>query len=163
MTRDSPLEIRFIEYMPFDGNRWSDKKMLAYAEMVSMIRAVHPSFARLDPEPNETSKSWSVPGFAGRVGFISSMSDHFCATCNRLRLTADGQLKVCLFGANEVSLRDAMRQGTAVSAIDEAAKPCSDEELALIVHAAVQKKKAQHAGMNVIATQKNRPMITIGG
>jgi cyclic pyranopterin phosphate synthase len=107
-----------------------------------------------------------VPGFAGRVGFISSMSDHFCATCNRLRLTADGQLKVCLFGANEVSLRDAMRQGTTVAVLDSdeaTTKPCSDEELALIVHAAVQKKKAQHAGMNVIATQKNRPMITIGG
>ena len=111
LTRDNDLEVRFIEFMPFDSNRWSDTKMLSYSDMVSRIRDVHPTFARLPAEPNETSKTWSVPGFKGRVGFITSMSEHFCSTCNRLRITADGQLKVCLFGAQEVSLRDAIREG----------------------------------------------------
>ena len=69
----------------------------------------YPSFERDANDADETAKAWRVPGFAGRVGFITSMSDHFCGSCNRLRLTADGNLKVCLFGNTEVSLRDAMR------------------------------------------------------
>lgn len=73
--------------------------------------ACAPLSARSQDGPNDTAKTWGVEGFAGRVGFISSMTDHFCFSCNRVRLTADGSLKVCLFGPNEVSLRDAMRQG----------------------------------------------------
>ena len=98
-----------------------------------------------------TLKAWKVPGYKGQVGFITSMSDHFCGTCNRLRLTADGNLKVCLFGNAEVSLRDALRSGT------------SDESLAEIIGAAVGRKKKQHAGMLNIASMTNRPMILIGG
>eukprot|EP00054_Salpingoeca_dolichothecata_P007056 m.41253 g.41253 ORF g.41253 m.41253 type:complete len:80 (+) comp16838_c0_seq5:93-332(+) len=79
------------------------------------------------------------------------MSEHFCGTCNRLRLTADGNLKVCLFGAAEVSLRDALRNNT------------SQEDLLEIIGAAVHKKKKQHAGMFNLAKMKNRPMILIGG
>jgi molybdenum cofactor biosynthesis enzyme MoaA len=152
LTRLNDVEVRFIEFMPFDSNRWKETKMLSYADMVNRIQIKYPSFTKLPPESiHETSKTWHVPGYVGRVGFISSMSDHFCSTCNRLRLTADGSLKVCLFGPQEVSLRDAIREGR------------NDEELALIVGAAVQKKKSQHAGMMQIAAQKNRPMITIGG
>lgn len=82
------------------------------------------------------------------------MTDHFCGTCNRLRITADGNLKVCLFGSNEVSLRDVIRKGA------------SDEELQSLIDAAVKRKKAHHAGMYdmyEIAQTKNRPMILIGG
>ena len=79
------------------------------------------------------------------------MSEHFCGTCNRTRITADGNFKVCLFGSAEVSLRDAMRQGT------------SDEDLLQIIGAAVKRKKARHAGMLEISQMKNRPMILIGG
>jgi len=149
-TEHKDIEIRFIEYMPFDGNKWSDKKMYSYAQMLETIKTKYP-LERLQGELNDTSKTWHVPGFKGRVGFITSMSEHFCNTCNRLRITADGNLKVCLFGATEVSLRDALRQG------------CTQEELRAIVHAAVQRKKARHAGMFEIAKTKNRPMITIGG
>ena len=76
-----------------------------------------------------------MKGYIGSIGFITSMTNHFCFTCNRLRLTADGNLKVCLFGANEVSLRDAMRSGA------------SDDDLLEIISAAVKKKKKQRAGM----------------
>ena len=69
-----------------------------------------PDFHRLeDASPNDTSKAWGVPGHAGTVGFITSMSEHFCGSCNRLRMTADGNLKVCLFGNTEVNLRDLLR------------------------------------------------------
>lgn len=79
------------------------------------------------------------------------MTEHFCGTCNRLRITADGNIKVCLFGNAEVSLRDMIRQGK------------TDEELLEIIGAAVKKKKKQHAGMFELASKKNRPMILIGG
>jgi len=151
LTRDLPIIVRFIEYMPFDGNRWSDSKFVPYAEMLDLIRTRYPSVRPEVLEPNHTSKNYMIDGHRGRIGFISSMSDHFCATCNRLRITADGNLKVCLFGAQEVSLRDAMRMGK------------TDEELSLIIGAAVMKKKARHAGMFQLSQQKNRPMITIGG
>lgn len=79
------------------------------------------------------------------------MTEHFCGTCNRLRITADGNIKVCLFGNAEVSLRDMMRQEK------------TDEQLLEIIGAAVKKKKKQHAGMFELASRKNRPMILIGG
>jgi cyclic pyranopterin phosphate synthase len=79
------------------------------------------------------------------------MTDHFCGTCNRLRITADGSIKVCLFGNTEVSLRDMLRQGK------------TDKELLGVIGAAVKKKKKQHAGMSELASRKNRPMVLIGG
>ena len=149
-TRDQPIEVRFIEFMPFDGNRWDDSRLLSYTEMRERIETHYP-LERLADGPNETSKTFRVPGHRGRVGFITSMTEHFCEGCNRLRITADGHLKVCLFGSAEISLRDAMRQGV------------TDEDLMGIVSAAIGRKRARHAGMYNIAEMENRPMITIGG
>lgn len=151
LTEKKPLEVRFIEYMPFDGNKWNFKKMVSFQEMLDGIRQRWPDIERLQAGLSDTSKTYQVPGFKGRVGFITSMSEHFCGSCNRLRITADGNLKVCLFGNSEVSLRDAIRSGA------------SDEELLQIVGAAVGRKKKQHAGMFNISQMKNRPMIFIGG
>ncbi len=151
LTRNKPLEIRFIEYMPFDGNGWNDSRFLSYKDMIKRIEEVHPALERLQDGPNDTSKTFQVPGFAGRIGFITSMSEQFCGSCNRLRMTADGNLKVCLFGKAEVSLRDVMRAGG------------TDEELLKIIQAAVHRKKAAHAGMYNLAEMENRPMILIGG
>jgi molybdenum cofactor biosynthesis protein A len=151
MTEHQPIEVRFIEYMPFGGNEWKDDVFMSYQAMLDTIRTVYPGIQRLDDGPNETSKTWQVPGFRGSVGFISSMSDQFCAGCNRIRLTADGQLKVCLFGSQEVNLRDMMRDGV------------SDSDLKTAVHGALSRKKASHAGMYEIAKSDNRPMILIGG
>jgi cyclic pyranopterin phosphate synthase len=106
---------------------------------------------RLADPRGEVAKNFRVPGFRGSVSFITSMTTHFCGECNRLRLLADGSLKVCLFGANEVSLRDAMRGGA------------TDDDLRLIIGAALRRKKAAHAGMKELAVTGNRPMIAIGG
>ncbi|XP_047467646.1 molybdenum cofactor biosynthesis protein 1 isoform X2 [Mugil cephalus] len=151
LTEKKPLEVRFIEYMPFDGNKWNFKKMVSYQEMLDCIRQRWPNLEMLQAGPTDTAKTFKVPGFKGQVGFITSMSDHFCGSCNRLRITADGNLKVCLFGNSEVSLRDILRSGA------------SDEELLQIIGAAVGRKKKQHAGMFSISQMKNRPMILIGG
>lgn len=68
--------------------------MVPSSELIANIKTVHPSATRDLEEPNETARTWKIPGFKGTFGFISSMSDHFCSSCNRLRLTADGQIKV---------------------------------------------------------------------
>lgn len=103
-----------------------------------MIKEKYPDFMPLQNRPSDTSKAWAVPGFAGQVGFITSMTEHFCGGCDRLRLTADGNLKVCLFGNTEVSLRDVVRS------------QCSETELVEIISAAVKRKKKQHAGRNLL-------------
>lgn len=151
MTRDKPIEIRFIEYMPFDGNGWSDGSLVPYEELLGTIREAYPDLESVDTRETETAKRFRVPGYAGEVGFITSMTANFCTGCNRLRITADGNLKVCLFGNAEVSLRDKMREGA------------SDDALLRIIEAAVGRKKARHAGMYEIASSANRPMILIGG
>lgn len=133
-TRDRAVDVRFIEYMPFSGNRWQNEKMLSFNEMMAMILKQFPEFQALENGPNDTSKAYQVPGYKGQVGFITSMTEHFCGSCNRLRITADGNLKVCLFGNKEVSLRDAIRSG------------CSEDDLVALISASVMRKKKQHAG-----------------
>lgn len=122
-----------------------------YREMMQHIQARHGPLHRHDDPRGEVAKNYYLDGFHGSVSFITSMTEHFCSDCNRLRLMADGNLKVCLFGANEVSLRDAAREGA------------SDDDLRLIISAAVKRKKAAHADMDVLVATKNRAMIKIGG
>ncbi|KAM5286938.1 molybdenum cofactor biosynthesis protein 1 isoform 2-T2 [Hipposideros larvatus] len=150
LTEGLPLDVRFIEYMPFDGNKWNFKKMVSYKEMLDTLRQRWPELETLSGEESTTAKGFKIPGFRGHISFITSMSENFCGTCSRLRITADGNLKVCLFGNSEVSLRDHLRSGA------------SEEELLSIIGAAVGRKKRQHAGMFNISQMKNRPMILIG-
>ncbi|CEO95471.1 GTP 3',8-cyclase [Plasmodiophora brassicae] len=152
-ARIHPVAIRFIEFMPFADNTFNKDKFVSYAEMLDIVRQKHPGLQRQPSGPNDTAKVYTIPEHVGHIGFISSMSEHFCDSCNRLRITADGNLKVCLFDKSEVSLRDALRGG------------CSDEELAALVSRTVKLKKARHAGLDTLDVIKglNRPMITIGG
>lgn len=151
LTREKPINVRFIEFMPFDGNVWNVKKLVPYSEMLDRVMKRYPNVERIKDHPTETAKNYSIDGHAGTVSFITSMTEHFCAGCNRLRLLADGNFKVCLFGPSEVSLRDPLRRGA------------DDSELKKIIGAAVKRKKAAHAGMLDIAKTPNRPMIHIGG
>ncbi|KAG2372262.1 GTP 3',8-cyclase [Vigna angularis] len=151
LTREKAIDIRFIEFMPFDGNVWNVKKLVPYSEMLDTVMKQFPSLKRVQDHPTDTAKNFTIDGHEGRVSFITSMTEHFCAGCNRLRLLADGNFKVCLFGPSEVSLRDPLRCGA------------EDHELREIIGAAVKKKKASHAGMFDIAKTANRPMIHIGG
>lgn len=187
MGRDKDIEVRFIEYMPFDGNKWAKGKMLSYKEMLGIIREKYPELEKVRDEKNDTSKAFRVPGFVGRIGFITSMTHNFCGSCNRLRITSDGNLKVCLFGNAEVSLRDLLRKGNNGQPIDEEAmgaikqvemdrrqalpgdvqQPLGygerERELLELIGMAVKRKKEKHAGMGELENMKNRPMILIGG
>ncbi|KAK2461415.1 hypothetical protein APHAL10511_005878 [Amanita phalloides] len=150
MTKDRAMSVRFIEFMPFTGNKWQKEKMVPSSQLLKQIKERYSSLTRASDELNDTAQTWNVPGYMGTIGFISSMSDHFCASCNRLRLTADGEIKVCLFDAKEVSLRDELRRGA------------TDEDLLAMIGGAVKTKQEKHAGMEEIDVVKNRPMILIG-
>ncbi|QSZ34905.1 hypothetical protein DSL72_007767 [Monilinia vaccinii-corymbosi] len=186
MGRDKDVEVRFIEYMPFDGNKWSQGKMLSYNEMLEVIRQKHPTVRKVSDHKNNTSKTYQIPGFVGKMGFITSMTHNFCGTCNRLRITSDGNLKVCLFGNAEVSLRDMLRKSNGNQPIDEQAfeamkriemnrrqgfvnahgalgSSANERELLEVIGMAVRQKKERHAGMGELENMKNRPMILIDG
>ncbi|GMF13400.1 unnamed protein product [Phytophthora lilii] len=153
-TEKHAVDVRFIEWMPFDSNRWNDETFVPFSEMMQIIQTKFPAVEKLRDGANDTSKAFHVPGFRGQFGFITSMSEHFCGSCNRLRLTADGNLKVCLFGNTEVSLRDAMRSNIV------------DKDIRDIVDVAVKRKKfalGGHGDMYGLSKAKNRPMILIGG
>lgn len=136
LARNTRLEVRFIEYMPFDGNKWNADKMVSFAQLVEHIRDRYPSLQRLPPKSlHDTSVLYSIDGFRGTIGFIASMTNAFCGGCNRVRLTADGHLKVCLFGREEISLKEALRD-----------RQQSDEDIAKLIRGAVARKAKQHAG-----------------
>jgi len=99
LTESMVLDIRFIEYMPFGENKWELKKMVSYAEMLSLIKQNNIDLIPVSSGPNSTSKMFRVDGWKGQIGFITSNTMNFCKSCNRLRITADGNLKVCLHGS----------------------------------------------------------------
>lgn len=152
LTRDLPIVVRFIEFMPFASNGWEKAGMVSYRDALKILEGEFGKLEKTVDDKNDTTRHFRVPGFQGTIGFISSMTDAFCGTCNRLRITADGNLKLCLHGTTEFSLRDALRTS-------------GEEGVKTVVAAAVKKKHAKHAGMELLGERKemNRPMIKIGG
>ncbi len=150
-AREQPYEIRFIEFMPLDGDRsWKADQVLTGREIRDAIHAVYP----LEPEPRAPSATARTYRFAdgrGRIGFINPVSEPFCADCNRIRLTADGKLRTCLFSLNETDLRDPMRAGA------------TDAEVEQIVRDAVWRKELKHHVGEPGFIQPSRSMSAIGG
>lgn len=149
------IDVRFIEYMPFDGNEWSMGKIVPHSRVMASLRGAYPDLVAAGNDAHDVAVTWRPePDARGTVSLISSMTQPFCSGCNRIRLTADGMLKTCLFGADEVSLRDVMRAGA------------TDGEVMAVVGGALGRKHARHAGMStpqMISEMGNRPMTTIGG
>lgn len=152
LTAGQPLDVRFIEYMPFQANRWHEAAFVPYRVMLQRIMREFP-LACCDDDPQATTagKHFRVPGFVGSIGFITSMSDHFCGSCNRLRLLADGGLKACLFDPHPVNLRPPLRSGA------------SDAELESLIRRAVAGKAPQHPVTQDLVHLDNQSMIQIGG
>jgi len=154
LTLARPIDVRFIEFMPFDDNSWSQSKLVPSRELLASIERWKPGLQRVQTDRHDVARTYEWDGAPGSVSFVSSMTEPFCGGCNRIRLTADGSLKVCLFGGSEVSLRDAMRAGA------------SDDEILDLARTALSKKHAKHAGLASpydISLSRNRPMTTIGG
>jgi GTP 3',8-cyclase len=150
-ARSSSYEIRFIEYMPLDADHaWTPDQVLTGEEIRAAIHAVYP----LEPEPREPHATARVYRFAdgrGRIGLINPVSEPFCGDCNRIRLTADGRLRTCLFSLNETDLRTPMREGA------------DDAELEQIIRDAVWRKELKHHVGEPGFIQPARSMSAIGG
>jgi len=107
-TKHNPIQIRFIEFMPFSGNKWTSNKMFSLDEILSVVKKDF-KVLPVKGEPHDTAKSFMIPGHEGSFAIISTMTNPFCDTCNRMRLTADGKLKNCLFSDSETDLLSALR------------------------------------------------------
>lgn len=154
-ARNKPISLRFIEFMPFDGNSWNKSKMVKYEEILNTVNSHYGSenVLRLKDANNDTTKNYKIKDSIGSFGVISSVTNPFCDTCNRIRLTADGKLKNCLFSSDESDLLTQLRQGKDIKAV--------------IADNLFKKKKERggHPAFNddMIDTLKNRSMTTIGG
>jgi cyclic pyranopterin phosphate synthase len=150
-ARRTPFQVRFIEFMPLDADHaWTPDQVLTGAEIRAAIEAVYP----LEPEPREPSSTARVYRFAdgqGRIGFINPVSEPFCSDCNRIRLTAEGKLRTCLFSLRETDLRAPLRDGA------------SDRELERIIREAVWRKELKHHVGEPGFVQPARTMSAIGG
>lgn len=110
LTRDRPLHVRFIEFMPLDrrvagADGLGADRLLPAPAVLERLKASYALEPHTGPYGHGPARYWRVPGYAGTVGFIAGVSEHFCETCNRLRLTADGRLRTCLFSGDEVDVR----------------------------------------------------------
>ncbi len=154
LTKTYPLHVRFIEFMPFEGNMWRSDKVVSYAEILNTISSKFSS-EKLAEGINDTAKKFKPAGHEGTFAVISTMSEPFCGNCNRLRLTADGKIKNCLFSHSETDILGALRNA---------------EDIApLIAKCVIQKAEAlggQFGGNYQLIDPEsiiNRKMIGIGG
>ncbi len=153
-TRDFPLHLRFIEFMPFAGNQWDRKKVFSYHEMLDLISSKF-NFLKLPDEKHDTAKKYLIPDHKGTFAIISTMSEPFCGGCNRMRLTTDGKMKNCLFSTTEVDILGALRNGLDIIPL---IKQCvTDKEKALGGQFTSAYEQIDASKIN------NRSMISIGG
>jgi cyclic pyranopterin phosphate synthase len=116
LTQTLPVHIRFTEFMPFKGNRWDISETITYKQMLEIVRSKF-DIERISDRPNDTSKNFRCVGAPGTFAWISSVTNPFCDSCNRIRLTADGKIRNCLFARDEIDLLTTYRQGGDVHAL----------------------------------------------
>ena len=156
-TKTHNISVRFIEFMPFDGNRWDKSKMMSYAEVMEKVNYAFDEneIIRLKDAKNDTSKNYKIKDYKGSFGIISSITNPFCDSCNRIRLTANGQIKNCLFSATESDLLTPLRAG---------------KDITPVIKKTIASKFKIRGGMDTLEKLespdlhgKNRSMIAIGG
>ncbi|MCW2967400.1 MAG: molybdenum cofactor biosynthesis protein [Solirubrobacteraceae bacterium] len=150
-AREHPFEVRFIEFMPLDADRaWDISQVLTGEEIRAIIQQEWP----LEPvtrEPGATARVWRFADGTGRIGFVNPVSEPFCGDCDRIRITADGRLRTCLFSLHETDLRGPLRAGA------------GDDDLEEIVRSAVWRKELKHRVNEPGFVQPLRTMSAIGG
>jgi GTP 3',8-cyclase len=151
-AREHPFEIRFIEFMPLDADHtWTPEQVLTGAEIREIIEREH-RLEQIERPRSSTAVTYRfADGGRGTLGFINPVSEPFCSDCNRIRITADGKLRTCLFSLNETDLRTPMRTGA------------DDDELETLVREAIWRKELKHRVNEPGFIQPERPMSSIGG
>ena len=151
LAREKDCQVRFIEFMPLDGDRsWDPSQVLTGGELLELVEAIHP-LVEVEREPSATARVYRFADGRGEIGFINPVSEPFCSDCNRLRLTADGKLRTCLFSLKETDLRDPLRSGA------------DDDELEAVIREAVAGKELRHRISESDFLQPERTMSAIGG
>jgi cyclic pyranopterin phosphate synthase len=151
LARSSTYQVRFIEFMPLDADHaWTQDQVLRGVELHTMINSLYPLEA-LEREPSSTARVYRFADGRGEIGFINPVSEPFCADCNRIRLTADGRLRTCLFSLHETDLRQPLRAGA------------DDDQLEQLIRDAVWRKELKHHIGEPGFVQPARTMSAIGG
>jgi len=151
LARRKPYIVRFIEFMPLDAEqRWDADDVLTGGEIRALIEE-HWPLVEIPAKPSSTARRFRFADGEGEVGFVNPVSEPFCSTCDRIRLTADGQLRTCLFSRREWDLKTPLRDGA------------TDEELVALVRQAVSKKELKHKINDAGFVRASRSMSQIGG
>jgi GTP 3',8-cyclase len=152
LARRKPYVVRFIEFMPLDADEgWREDQVLTGAEIRALIEAEHGPLVELPAKASSTAKRFGFADGNGEVGFVNPVSEPFCSTCDRIRLTADGQLRTCLFSRREWDLKTPLRAGA------------DDEELTALLRNAVAHKELKHRINEPGFVRASRSMSQIGG
>jgi cyclic pyranopterin phosphate synthase len=152
LARDEGYEVRFIEFMPLDGDgTWTNEQVVPSLRIQEQIEDLFPLVPVADPRPGPATRFKFADGAPGGVGFISSVSQAFCSSCNRIRLTAEGGLRTCLFSLQETPLRDLMRSGA------------SDDHLGAVIETAIWRKEEGHLINQPGFIKPAKSMSQIGG
>lgn len=151
-VKNKNRNVRFIEYMPFSGNSFTDNKFISYKEIKRIVDEKY-KLIPLTSVRGGVAKDFKIDGYLGRVSFISSISDNFCDACQRLRITATGKLKNCIFSSAEqdLDLKELLRN------------EFSDSEIRDAIINKVQEKHLTHPELNELKILKNNNMFSIGG
>jgi len=152
LTLEKPYHVRFIEFMPVgDQNGWNSDKFISTGDIRSMIQMLGP-LRPIEPSPFDgPAERFALEGGKGEIGFIGAMSNHFCTVCNRLRLTAEGHLRSCLFSEKEIDIRGPLRNGQ------------DDNHLLELIRLAIERKPKDHGPLGQGPRKCVRQMSTIGG
>ncbi len=151
LARKKPYVVRFIEFMPLDADEaWDADKVLTGAEIRAIVEERWP-LVEVPAKASSTARRFRFADGAGELGFVSPVSEPFCSSCDRIRLTAEGQLRTCLFSRREWDLKTPLREGA------------SDEELAALLRWALEHKELKHRINERGFTRASRSMSQIGG
>jgi cyclic pyranopterin phosphate synthase len=156
LTRERNVHVRFIEFMPFAGNKWGRERVYTYGEMLGRIGSVY-RIEKLDDDAHSTAKAYRVKGWQGTFAVISTVTEPFCGSCDRLRLTAEGKMRNCLFAREETDLLTALRRGEDVSPLIEANVLAKHKMLGGLPPFQPDTQQELLHGLS------HRPMVSIGG
>jgi GTP 3',8-cyclase len=152
LARRKPYVVRFIEFMPLDADEaWREDDVLTGAEIRAIIEAHHGPLVQIPAKASSTAQRFRFADGAGEIGFVNPVSEPFCSSCDRIRLTADGQLRTCLFSRREWDLKTPLREGA------------SDDELTELIRWAVRHKELKHRINDSGFVRASRSMSQIGG
>jgi cyclic pyranopterin phosphate synthase len=152
LARRKPYVVRFIEFMPLDADEaWREDDVLTGAEIRAIIETEHGALVEIPAKPSSTARRFRFADGVGELGFVNPVSEPFCSSCDRIRVTADGQLRTCLFSRREWDLKTPLREGA------------SDDELVELLRFAIRHKELKHRINDPGFVRASRSMSQIGG